>query len=177
MRHIERVTSFALATALLAALAADAFAQQRLSVNWPRSDNPEAQAHIDEGDELLGQQKYSEARLAYEKAAEMIRADGEFPNTAMHRMAVSYWYEGLPQTAASQLDGMADDASTYGDLVSEVWALADAAWIHGRVGDRIDMEVRVQRLKKLLKSPYLPGDVRAQVESKRLGEATTLSSK
>jgi len=167
-------TAIACAAVLLGASVADLCGQERLDATWPQSSNPEAQALIDQGNELLGNQDYSAARAEYEAAVELIRADGDFPNTALYRIAASYWHEGKPQTAAKHLDELAEEAALFGDLVSQVWALADAAWIHGQVGHKIDMDVRVERVKRLLKSAYLPEAVRNEVTTKRLGEATTL---
>ena len=175
MRPITRFsTVVALAAAVISASATNSAAQDRLDAKWPRSTNAEAQARIDKGNELLGQQKYAAARSEYASAIEMILADGDFPNTALYRVAASYYYEGKPMTAAAQLDELAAEAAEYGDIVTQVWALADAAWIFGRRGDKIDMDTRVQHVKRLLKSPYMPDDVRKEVTSKRLGEATTL---
>jgi len=175
MRPVTRLTTaIACAIALVGAWTANLAAQERLSATWPKSANAEAQALIDRGDQLLGEQSYSAARAEYEAAIELIRADDDFPSTALYRTAASYWHEGKPQTAAKLLDDLAGEAATFGDLVSQVWALADAAWIHGQVGHKIDMDVRVERLRQLLKSAYLPAEVRQEVVSKRLGEATTL---
>ncbi len=135
--------------------------------------NVDAQAHINKGDELISDRRFGAARREYEAAAELIRDDGEFPSEALYRVAATYYFEGSYKTAAKELDEIAAEAASYGDLVTEVWALADAAWIFGQVGAKIDMERRLEQLQLLLGSPYLPDEVRDEVTSKRLGENTS----
>jgi len=139
-------------------------------VRWGKSVNPHAQTFIDRGDELLGKSQFTSARRQYESARDLIQMDGDFPNPALYRIAVSYYYEGRSVTAADQLEELASEASEYGDLVAEVWALADAAWINSRIGMRLTTDDRVVRLRQLLKSPYLPSEVREEILTRRLGE-------
>jgi hypothetical protein len=148
-------------------LAAD---EQRSVVKWGKSVNPQAQAILEKGDELLGNSKYTAARKQYESAREIIQKDGDFPNPALYRIAASYYYEGKSTIAADQLDKLSTEATQYGDLAAQAWALADAAWINGQSGEKFAMDKRVGRLKQLLKSPYLPNGVRSEIITKRLGE-------
>ena len=158
------------------ALAAVELAAQEHHYNaqWTMPDNEEARDHIRKGDELVGSGDYGPARRHYEAAAEVIRSMGEFPAMAVHREAAAFYYQGMYQSAISTLNDLADEASVYGDIVTQLWAFADAAWIQGKRGQKIDMERTLDRLQLLLKSPYLPQAVRQEVRSKRLGEATTL---
>lgn len=158
---------------LVAAVAQDDIV---LEAEWRMINNAEARGHMAAGDELLGQSSYGAARREYEMAAELIRADGEFPALAVHRQAASFYHEGMYQSAIARLDDLADEAAIFGDLVTQVWALADEAWLQGQSGKKIDMDRTVVRLERLLTSPYLPDDVVKEVMSKRLGEGTTLSS-
>ncbi len=181
MRPITRfTTAITIAAALVGISTASLLAQEVrmdeiLDARWGISLNPEAQAHLQMGDEALGNGKYGQARSHYEMAIEIIENSGGFPATPMYRIAASYYFEGKYKTATHELDQLATEASSYGDLVTEVWALADAAWIFGKRGAKIDMASRVDRLRRLLTSPYLPYEVRAEITSKRLGEATTLT--
>lgn len=134
----------------------------------------EAQSHIEMGDELISQRKYGKARKEYKKAIEVVRSEGEFPSAALYRVAAAYYFEGRYKGAARQLDKIAEEASDNGDIVTHAWALADAAWVLGQAGARIDVDRRLEKLRKLLRSPYLPDEVREEVTSKRLGDATTL---
>lgn len=180
MRRITRLASAISMTALFGSFYVTGVAAQeegeRLEARWRLSANPEVQAHIDAGDEALGGQDFGAARNHYNMAAEMMRENGEFPATALHRIASTHYHEGNYQSATAALDALAVEAATYGDIVTQVWALADAAWIFGKSGAKIDMDDRVAKLRRLLSSPYLPYEVRAEVTSKRLGEATTLGT-
>ena len=142
--------------------------------NWGKSKDVKAQAHIEMGDELLGSHEYARARGEYESAVEILRARDEFASPALYRIAASYYYEGKPQSAANHFDQLADEAALYGDVVTEVWALADAAWIYGQAGNKLGMQERVERVNKLLQSPYLPEGEVELLTTKRLGEINTL---
>jgi tetratricopeptide (TPR) repeat protein len=150
-------------------------AQDTHAHNWGKSKDVKAQAHIEMGDELLGSQEYVRARGEYENAVEILRARDEFASPALYRIAASYYYEGKPQTAASRFDQLAEEAALYGDVVTEVWALADAAWIYGQAGNKLGVQERVERMNKLLKSPYLPDSELELLATKRLGEINTLT--
>ncbi len=180
MRRITRLASAITMTAVFGCVYVTGVAAQeegeQLEARWRLSTNPEVQAHIDAGDEALGGQNYGDARNHYQIAADMMSESGEFPATPLHRIASTHYHEGNYQSATAALDALAAEAASYGDLVTQVWALADAAWIFGRSGAKIDMDDRVAKLRRLLSSPYLPYAVRAEVTSKRLGEATTLGT-
>ncbi|KPK79437.1 MAG: hypothetical protein AMS25_12640 [Gemmatimonas sp. SM23_52] len=130
--------------------------------------NPEAEAYLSKGAQLMAERRYTAARRAYKAAAELLRADGKLPVEPLRRIADAYYFEGRYQSAAATLDHLAGEAATYGDLATEVWALADAAWVDAVAGHKIDMERRLQRLMRLLDSPYLPDEVRGEVQAKRL---------
>jgi hypothetical protein len=97
-----------------------------------------------------------------------MRAEGRLPSRAIRRIANSFYFQDRYQTAGKILLELADEAASYGELRCQVWALADAAWIAGMAGDKIDMERRLIRLERLLDSPYLPAATREEVRNKRL---------
>lgn len=164
----------AVVVGLGAASFSDVAAQDTHAHNWGKSDHSEAQGHIEKGDEFLGAQNYGQARRHYEQAVEIIRQQGDFPSPALYRIAASYYYEDKPQTAANHFDQLAAEAAEYGDLVTEIWAMADAAWIYGQAGNKFGVDQRVQKLTKLLKSQLIPDDEKKMITAKRLGEVTTL---
>ena len=134
---------------------------------------------LNEAEVLLGQHKYNEARENFERAAEIIRAEGGFPAVPLRRIAKSYYHQGRLQTAVSLLDDLAQQAAEVGDIPSQAWALADAAWVlgidcstHSRAehpGGRLELINRSQRIRMLLASPYLPNDVRTDIVRSRCG--------
>jgi tetratricopeptide (TPR) repeat protein len=170
----KMLVAVALAAGLSVASLGNVAAQDTHAHNWGTSDNPAAQAHIEKGDEFLGAQDYGQARAHYEQAVEIVRQKADFPGPALYRIAASYYYEGKSQTAANHFDQLANEAAQFGDVVTQIWALADAAWIYGQAGNSFGVEQRVQRVNKLLKSPFIPEDEKRMITSKRLGEITTL---
>ncbi len=139
----------------------------------------EAQALIDRGDELVGQLKYGDARKEYEAAVELIRAEGGFPRLPIRKIADAYYFEGRYQRAIQVLDDLADEAAEVGDIVTQAWSQADAAWVldvdcqkHAeseRPGRNLVMNQRATKLRRLLASPYLPAEERTEIIAKRCG--------
>ncbi|NIR46714.1 MAG: hypothetical protein GWN99_20115 [Gemmatimonadetes bacterium] len=130
--------------------------------------DPAVQAHLLKGDELAAQGKYGSARDEYKKAVELQRQRGELPAEALRRIAYSYFYQERFQAAGHTLVSLAEEAATYGDIATEVWALADAAWLAGVNGNWQMVEKHVARVEKLLTSPYLPDEIKAKVRQQRL---------
>jgi hypothetical protein len=63
--------------------------------------------------------------------------------------------------AAQVLDELRTEAAGFGDLAVEAVALYNAAWLNGKAGRSREAGSQVAQLEKLLRSPYMPGDVRA----------------
>lgn len=137
----------------------------------------QVQDHLDRGDQLAAEGHYGSARGEYRAVAELERAEGKLPATALRRIANSFYYQDRYQQAGKMLENLAKEASTYGDLGVQVWATADAAWVAWIAGDKIDMERRLERLNRLMTSPYLPDDIRSEVTAKRLASAPPLGRK
>lgn len=207
MRHATQlVTAFAVAAALVAISSADLQAHPTLKPVFKSNPDleamsPEAKALVAEGDELVAENRFGAARRKYRAAVKLVRDDGNLPITALRRIANAYYFEGSHESAAAALEELAEEAASFGDLVTEVWAIADAAWMYGKSGaaktaskersraawgggqlhpssgarDNIDTERLVVQLKRLLRSPYLPDEVRQEVQSKRLAELTILA--
>ncbi len=132
-------------------------------------------AHIERGDAWIAKRDYGKARAAYQAAADILREDGELPAVPMRRIAHAYYFEGKYHSAIRALDDLADEAATRGDVATEAWAKIDAAWVMGREcfgrtdrrGFRLEIHERVDEVKDLLESPYMPDDVRAEITAKR----------
>lgn len=178
MRGLDRILRFLSLAVLLSLPAEGAFAQDtdnsaRLVV---ADDLPAVVlAHIERGDEWIASREYGKARVEYQLAVEIMREDGEFPVIPLRRIAHAYYFEGDYSAAVRALDDLAEEAVTYGDLATKAWALADAAWVMGREcfareyrsGFRLEIHDRVDELKQLLESPYMPEDVRAEIKANR----------
>jgi len=160
MKTLIRIsTAFAAAALLLVPVT---------TINANPTDDPIAQAHIVKGDELAAEGRYGSARGEYRKAVELQREQGVLPETALRRIAYTFYYEDRFQSAGGTMVDLAEEAATYGDIVAEVWALADAAWIAGVEGNKQVVDRHLAKVDKLLTSPYLPEDVKNQIRTTRL---------
>ena len=178
MRPITQIAALLLVAPLLAISATDTTAQKApVAPGWVSTAGLplDAIAHIEKGDHLIADRKYGTARMEYEAAVDVLEGQGDFPVVPIRRIADSYYFEGRYQTAVLTLDRLAEEAARNGDAVTQVWALADAAWVLGedykrrpRGGAKMELESRVARLNTLLAGQYLPEDVRQEVMAKRL---------
>jgi len=139
----------------------------------PPDINVEMQQLISAGDQAAAIGSWGAARHHYEHAADLARENNQLPSAAMRRIANSYYYQDRFQSAGKVLEDLAKEAAAFGALSCQAWALADAAWIAGVAGDKIDMERRLSRLDRLLTSPFLPAEVKNQVVQQRLAGLST----
>jgi hypothetical protein len=137
-------------------------------LNADPGTDPGVREHILKGDELAAQGKYGSARGEYRKAVELQRQHGELPVEALRRIAYSYFYQDRFQSAGGTLVALAEEAATFGDIATEAWALADAAWLAGVNGNWQVVDKHVARVEKLLTSPYLPDEIKLQIRQQRL---------
>lgn len=161
----------ALFTSLFSAMMLLVIAPSSSFATEPAIASPnDIQIHLQRGDEFFTQGDLSAARKEYEAAAKLMREDNQIPAKAMHRIAYTQYYEGKYQTAGKTLETLAKEAAAFGDLKTEAWALADAAWVAWKAGDTLDVKRRLVRLERLLTSPYLPDGVKQEIKEKRLGD-------
>ncbi len=136
-----------------------------------RDPNPEVLAQILRGDELFAENRLGKAKQAYETAAELARADGALPVKSLRRLANAYYFEGRFRSAAKVLDELAEEAATFGDLPAQAWALVDAAWLWGKMGSEREVNQRLEKVERLIASPYMPEEVRFRIASTKLNGA------
>ena len=137
-------------------------------------DDPAVQSFIVKGDELAAEGRFGSARSEYKKAVKLQRARGVLPDIALRRIANAYYFQDRYQAAGATLVDLAEEAAEYGDIGTEIWAYADAAWIAGVEGNKQVVERHLARVDKLLTSPYLPEDVKAKVRDARLASAESV---
>jgi tetratricopeptide (TPR) repeat protein len=130
----------------------------------------DAQAHVERGDLFFEKGEYSAALREYTAAADLVRQEGQLPAKELRRIANTQYYDGRYQSAVHTLDKLAKESAEYGDIVTEAWAIADAAWVAAIAGDKIDADRLVARLERLLTSPYMPADEVARLRMNRLGD-------
>jgi hypothetical protein len=138
----------------------------------PASDSeltPEVQAIVSRGDALTGARRYAAAEQEYRHAAQIVRRQGRLPSFTLWHLACALYYEGNPQGAAAVLDQLTTEAQHSGDLAVEVLAMFNSAWLNGRSGGGRVAATKLERVRKLLHSPFMPASIRDQL-SARLGE-------
>jgi len=130
----------------------------------------DAQALVERGDMFFEKGDYSAALRDYMAAADLVRKEGQLPAKELRRIANTQYYDGRYQSAVHTLDKLAKEAAEYGDIVTEAWAIADAAWVAAIADDKIDADRRVARLERLLTSPYMPTEEVEKLRVNRLGD-------
>lgn len=129
-----------------------------------------AHAQIAVGDRMVAAGDFETARDIYDVAAKMVRSQGELPQEAVRRIANAYYFEGDYDNAAATLDRLAVEAVAFDDLMAELGALGDAAWLAG-LGDGPADAIR-QRFERRLESSGLPESQREEIRNKLTGELT-----
>jgi tetratricopeptide (TPR) repeat protein len=109
------------------------------------------------GDLLTAQHRFAAARMRYETAANLDRNDGILPVEAVRRIANTYYFEGAYDKARDKLVELAAEAERLGEWETQLWALADAAWLADLSGDDAGFESHLAQLETLLDSHEMPG--------------------
>ncbi len=121
---------------------------------------------IAQGDRFAIEGEYEAARAEYEVAAELLRDEGRLPVDALRRIATSYYFGVEYESAVATLDRLAEEAESHGDLGTQAFALADAAYIARLTGSRAEELHRREQLALLLSSLELADTVREQIRSR-----------
>ena len=119
--------------------------------------------HLDKGDVLSSQLRFSAAAREYQKAADIARSEGHLPSWTSWKLANAHYNDDNLTAAAGALDRLAEEASLVGDLPTEALALYNAAWLYSKAGRRTETATRVTRLKGLLRSRYMPIAIRDEL--------------
>jgi hypothetical protein len=143
----------------------------------PASDSeltPQVRAIVSRGDALTGARRYAAAEQEYRRAAEIVRRQGHLPSFTLWHLACALYYEGNSQGAAAVMDQLTTEAQQFGDLTVEVLAMFNSAWLNGQSGNGHVAATKVESVRKLLHSPYMPSSIRDQL-SARLGEPSVVA--
>jgi hypothetical protein len=109
------------------------------------------------GDLLTARYRYAAARMRYEMAADLDRIDGILPVEAMRRIANTHYFEGDYGKARQELVALAAEAAEAGEWETQLWALADAAWLADLAEDEASFELHLEQCEALLNSHNIPG--------------------
>ena len=144
----------------------------------PTSDGeltPEVQKLVTRGDAFTGARRYAAAEREYRQAAEIARRQGHLPSLTLWHLACALYYEGELQRAASVLDQLTTEAERSGDVAVEALALFNSAWLNGESGGGTQAATKVEHVRSLLRSPYMPSALRALLTA-RLAEPTEVAA-
>jgi hypothetical protein len=143
----------------------------------PASDSeltPQVLAIVARGDVLTGARRYAAAEQEYRHASEIVRQQGHLPSFTLWHLACALYYEGNPQGAAAVLDQLTAEAQHSGDLAVEVLAMFNSAWLNGQSGNGRVAATKLEGVRQLLRSPYMPASIRDQLSS-RIGEPSAVA--
>ena len=135
---------------------------------------PQVAGIVAHGDALTGARRYAAAEQEYRRAAEIVRRQGHIPSFTLWHLACALYYEGNPQRAAAVLDELSADAQQSGDLAVEALAMFNSAWLSGQAGSGRVAAAKLDGVRKLLRSPYMPASIRDQL-SARLDEPSAVA--
>jgi hypothetical protein len=119
--------------------------------------------HLDRGDQLSSRLNFAAAVREYRQAADIARREGHLPSWTTWKLANAHYNDNNMLGAATALDQLADEAALVGDLPVEALALFNSAWLNSKAGRNNAAVARVTRLKKLLRSRYMPIAIRDQL--------------
>jgi hypothetical protein len=123
-------------------------------------------AIVARGDALTGARRYTAAEQEYRHAAAIARNQGHLPSYTMWHLACALYYEGNPVAAASVLDHLTTEAQRSGDIAVEVLAMYNSAWLSGQAGSGQVAKAKLDGVRKLLQSPYMPASIRDQLNAR-----------
>ena len=127
---------------------------------------PDVRAIVSHGDALTGARRYASAEQEYRRAAALVRRQGHVPSFTMWHLACALYYEGNPQGAAVVLDQLMTEAQRAGDLEVEVLALFNSAWLSGQSGNGRLAATKLDGVRRLLRSPFMPVSIRDQLSAR-----------
>ena len=145
----------------------------------PASDSeltPEVRSIVARGDALTGARRYAAAEQEYRRAAVIVRKQGHLPSFTLWHLACALYYQGNTRGAAAVLDQLTGDAQRSGDLAVQVLALFNSAWLSGQSGDGRVAATKLDGVRALLHSPYMPLSIRQQL-GERLVEPSIVAER
>lgn len=113
--------------------------------------------YVQLGDLLSAKYRYAAARMRYEMAADLERIDGILPAEAQRRIANTHYFEGDYGKARQRLVELAAEAAEAGEWDTQLWALADAAWLADLAEDEASFELHLGQCEVLLDAHNIPG--------------------
>ena len=172
MRRIQIAVAVAAAIAVVATPAAAQRAQARSYVTYAAAPNAardsmafaRAQQLSERADKRWHAYDLSGARRDFQAAVEILRARQLYAGPTLVSLAnVTYSVED-PARAARVLADAAEEAAAFGDIVVQVQSMFEASVLYKEAGEMGQASRLLDATRKLLRSQYLPQDVKAGIE-------------
>jgi tetratricopeptide (TPR) repeat protein len=113
-------------------------------------------AHLTRAWDLMIENRRREAGRELERAVQARQDAGQYAGEELWQLAAYQFQEGRIRGAVRTLDRMANEAQRVGDLDRQARALTEAVTLHAQLGNREIAAARLDRVRALLGSPYLP---------------------
>ena len=124
----------------------------------PAVDERELRRRMDSAERAMERGSDRTARKMYEAIADELLAAGVVPTEALWKVATLRYRAGEELGAAAALDHLAEAAAKYGDVVTEVRALLEAAHIYQLEGRASESVTRFDRAFGVLSTAGLPSE-------------------
>jgi tetratricopeptide (TPR) repeat protein len=125
-------------------------------VECASADQDLACTHLARARDLMLEERWREAGRELERAVRARQAAGQYPGEELWQLAAYQYQDGKLRRAARTLDTLATEARRNGDLHRHATALMEAAILYYELREHDVAATRVDRLRPLLHSPYLP---------------------
>jgi tetratricopeptide (TPR) repeat protein len=137
-----------------------------LEVVAPAADTAALAARVDEALRTFREGRLQQARRELEVLARAQEEAGMLPGAALWQLAEAYSATGDRLRAAATLDRLARAAELHGDPVLQARALFESTIYYQQAGVRDRAHERYTRLLPLLRSPYMPAEVRQSLRAR-----------
>lgn len=138
----------------------------RLDAGVQAADTAALSARVDAAVQAYRQGRVSEARRTLEVLARAQEEAGVLPGVALWQLAEAHAAAGDSARTAATLDRLARVAQEHGNPVLQAQALFEATVIYQQLGLRERAHERYARMLPLLRSPYMPAELRQSLRAR-----------
>jgi tetratricopeptide (TPR) repeat protein len=126
-------------------------------------------AHLHRAEEHLREGRQRAAGRELERAVRARRAAGQYAGEELWRLAAFRFASGQNRRAIRTLDELAAEAQRSGDISRHAIALTEAVILSADLRDHPAAALRLERLRPLLDSPYLPAATQDVIRQRLVG--------
>lgn len=137
-----------------------------LEMAAPAADTAALSERVDVAVRAYREGRVNEARRELETLARAQEEAGVLPGVALWQLAEAHAGSGDRLRAAATLDRLARAAELHGDPVTQARALFEATIYYQQAGLRDRARDRYDRMLPLLRSPYMPTELRQSLQAR-----------